>query len=159
MCSEPYYYYLILSLFLLRICVQNTWVVTEVGTLFSEPAEIEGNKVITEFGEELPAGSVPLEQVTANAIAYFGFYIPIGMLRIPIRYSVGVRSTPWGKMYSVRKLQPIFIWNKYRWKASLIYYYCWNSCLSSIFLYGENANYKKVFMRSLYPAPGENKWK
>ena len=53
-----------------------------MGALFSEYADTEGPKVITEIGEELPAGSVLLEDLTVNAIAYYGFYIPLGELAI-----------------------------------------------------------------------------
>ncbi|KAA0193222.1 hypothetical protein HAZT_HAZT000841, partial [Hyalella azteca] len=55
----------------------SSWVVTDVEGLFSEPVKREGPPVITETGEELPPGSVPLDEITADAIAYYGFFIPL----------------------------------------------------------------------------------
>ena len=57
--------------------IQTNWVVVESGGLFCKPAEMEGEKFMSDIGEEMPAGTVPLEDITANAIAYYGFYIPL----------------------------------------------------------------------------------
>ncbi|KAK4307492.1 hypothetical protein Pmani_020744 [Petrolisthes manimaculis] len=55
----------------------TSWVVTDSAGLFSLPANIEGEPVYTDEGEELPPGSVPLESINANSILYFGFLIPL----------------------------------------------------------------------------------
>ncbi|XP_045606617.1 uncharacterized protein Wdr33 [Procambarus clarkii] len=55
----------------------TSWVVTDSAALFSLPANIEGELVYTDDGDELPAGSVPLNTIKANSILYCGFLIPL----------------------------------------------------------------------------------
>ncbi|KAK8751366.1 hypothetical protein OTU49_014413, partial [Cherax quadricarinatus] len=55
----------------------TSWVVTDSAALFSLPANIEGEMVYTDDGDELPPGSVPLNTIKANSILYCGFLIPL----------------------------------------------------------------------------------
>ncbi|XP_037776883.1 pre-mRNA 3' end processing protein WDR33-like [Penaeus monodon] len=55
----------------------TSWVVTDSAALFCMPANIEGEMVYTDDGDELPPGSVPLNNIKANSILYCGFLIPL----------------------------------------------------------------------------------
>ena len=57
-------------------CFQVNWVITDIETLFCKPPDIEGDPVIS-GGIEHPPGTKFLTEVYADAIAYFGFYIPL----------------------------------------------------------------------------------
>ncbi|ROT83000.1 WD repeat-containing protein 33 [Penaeus vannamei] len=55
----------------------TSWVVTDSAALFCMPANIDGEMVYTDDGDELPPGSVPLNNIKANSILYCGFLIPL----------------------------------------------------------------------------------
>ena len=57
--------------------LQTSWVVTDSAGLFSLPANLPGEMVYTDDGDELPPGSVPLNSIRANSILYCGFLIPL----------------------------------------------------------------------------------
>lgn len=61
-----------------QIYLQTSWVVTDSAALFCMPANIDGEMVYTDDGDELPPGSVPLNNIKANSILYCGFLIPLG---------------------------------------------------------------------------------
>lgn len=50
---------------------------TDSASLFCLPANLPGEMVYTDDGDELPPGSVPLNSIKANSILYCGFLIPL----------------------------------------------------------------------------------